>query len=98
MTFSVTINIRDEYSSPDCKSCSNGGTITVTKSCDIKMPPKEDKNCDKDELKKTNCYNVTLAGKMYSCAEVLKNYTHHVEKKLKIVKNCNKECPATGSG
>ena len=93
----MTINIRTEYS-PDCKSCSNGGTITVTKSCDIKMPPKEDKSCDKEELNKTNCDYVTLADKMYRCAEVLKNYTNHVEKKLKIVKECNKECPASGSG
>ena len=98
MTFSVTINITNEYSSPDCKSCSNGGTITVTKSCDIKMPPKKDKSCDKEELNKTNCDYVTLADKMYRCAEVLKNYTNHVEKKLKIVKDCNKECPASGSG
>lgn len=100
MTFSVTINITDEYSSPDCKSCSNGGTITVTKSCVIKIPSKDDNKCDKDEFNKTRCGYVTLAdkNKMYRCAEVLNNYTNHVEKKLKIVKDCNKECPASGSG
>ena len=98
MTFSVTISIRDEYSSPDCKSCSNGGTITVTKLCDIKMPSNVPQKCDKDKFNKTRCSYVTLADKMYRCAEVLKNYTNHVEKKLKIVKECNKECPASGSG
>ena len=100
MTFSVTINITNEYSSPDCKSCSNGGTITVTKSCDIKILSNDDNKCDKDEFNKTRCGYVTLADKneMYRCAEVLNNYTNHVEKKLKIVKDCNKECPASGSG
>ena len=73
-TFSVTISIRDEYSSPDCKSCSNGGTITVTKSCDIKILSNDDKKCDKDEFNKTRCGYVTLADKVYRCAEVFKNY------------------------
>ena len=70
----------------------------MTKSCDIKMPSNVSQKCDKDKFDKTRCGYVTLADKMYGCAEVLKNYTNHVEKKLKIVKNCNKECPASGSG
>ena len=70
----------------------------MTKSCGIKMPSNVDKKCDKDEFNKTHCGYVTLADKVYRCAEVFKNYTNHVEKNLKIVKDCNKECPASGSG
>ena len=70
----------------------------MTKLCDIKMPSNVPQKCDKDKFNKTRCSSVTLADKTYRCAEVLKNYTNHVEKKLKIVKECNKECPASGSG
>ncbi|CAH3134422.1 unnamed protein product [Pocillopora meandrina] len=95
--FSASFSIGTEYSSPDCTSCSNGGTITVTMSCSIKMPPNDDKECDKDEFNKTSCGYVTMVDKMYSCADVKKNFPYYENKHLKPVKQCDDVCPASGS-
>ena len=96
--FSASFSIGTEYSSPDCTSCSIGGTITITMSCSIKMPPNDDKKFDKDGFNKISCGYVTLADKMYSCADVKKNFTNFEQKYLKPVKKCSRVCPASGSG
>ena len=70
----------------------------MTMSCSIKMPPNDDKKCDKDGLNKTSCGYVTLDNKMYSCAEVEKNFTYHEKVYFKPEKNCDVVCPASGSG
>ena len=70
----------------------------MTMSCSIKMPPNDDKECDKDEFNKTSCGYVTLANKVYRCAEVEKNFTYHEKEHLKPVKQCDDVCPASGSG
>ena len=88
----MTFSIGTKYSSPDCKSCSNRGTITVTKSCSIN----KDTKCDK--FMKTSCDYVTMVGKVYSCADVKKNFTYYEKKYLKPVKQCDDVCPATGTG
>nr|XP_058962698.1 uncharacterized protein LOC131789561 [Pocillopora verrucosa] len=93
----ASFSIGTEYSSPDCTSCSNGGTITVTMSCSIKMPSNNDKKCDKDEFSTTSCSYVTLANKVYRCAEVEKNFTYYEKEHLKPVKQCDDVCPASGS-
>ncbi|XP_027043649.1 A-agglutinin anchorage subunit-like [Pocillopora damicornis] len=93
----ASFSIGTGYSSPDCASCSNRGTITVTKSCSIKMPPNDDKKCDKDEFNKTSCGYVTMVDKIYSCADVKKNFTFYEEKYLKSVKQCGDVCPTSGS-
>ncbi|RMX46332.1 hypothetical protein pdam_00000684 [Pocillopora damicornis] len=92
-----TIRNGTEYSSPDCKCCSNGGTITVTMSCSIKMPSSNDKKCDKDEFSTTSCGYVTLVNKVYRCAEVEKNFTYYEKEHLKPIKQCDDVCPASGS-
>ena len=51
----------------------------MTKSCSIKMPPNDDKKCDKDEFNKTSCGYVTMVDKIYSCADVKKNFTFYEE-------------------
>ena len=69
----------------------------MTMSCSIKMPPNDDKKCDKDEFNKISCGYVTMVDKMYSCADVKKNFTYYGNKHLKPVK-CGDVCPAFGSG
>ncbi|XP_066016371.1 uncharacterized protein [Pocillopora verrucosa] len=93
----VTFSIVTGYSSPDCASCSNGGTITVTMSCSIKMPPNNDKKCDKNEFSTTRCDYVTLNNEVYRCAEVEKNFTHYEKEYFKPVKECGDVCGASGS-
>ena len=66
----------------------------MTKSCSIS----EDTKCDKDEFNKTSCGYVTMVDKMYSCADVKKNFTYYEKKYLKPVKQCDDVCPATGTG
>ena len=70
----------------------------MTKSCSIKMPPNDDKKCDKDEFNKTSCGYVTMVDKIYSCADVKKNFTFYEEKYFKSVKQCGDVCPTSGSG
>ena len=70
----------------------------MTKSCSIKMLSKDDKKCDKDELNATRCSYVTLADKVYRCAEVEKNFPYYEKEYLKPVKECDDVCPASGSG
>ena len=62
------------------------------------MPPNDDKECDKDEFNKTSCGYVTMVDKMYSCADVKKNFPYYENKHLKPVKQCDDVCPASGSG
>ena len=90
--FSVTVSKGTEYSSPDCTSCSNGGTITVTMSCSIN----KDTKCDK--FMKTSCDYVNMVGKVYSCAEMKKNFTYYEKEHLTSVKDCDDVCGASGSG
>ncbi|XP_022796039.1 cell wall integrity and stress response component 3-like isoform X2 [Stylophora pistillata] len=94
---SFSIGSGTEYSSPDCISCSNGGTITVTMSCSIKIKGSDDKKCDEDKFNGTLCDYVTLANKMYSCAEVKQNFTYYEKEHLKSVKECKVVCPASSS-
>ena len=70
----------------------------MTMSCSIKMPSSNDKKCDKDELSATRCSYVTLADKVYRCAEVEKNFPNYEKEYLKPVKECDDVCPASGSG
>ena len=70
----------------------------MTMSCSIKMPSNNDKKCDKDEFSTTSCGYVTLANKVYRCAEVEKNFTYYEKEHLKTVKQCDDVCPASGSG
>lgn len=94
---SFSIGSGTEYLSPDCKSCSNGGTITVTMSCSIKINGSDDKKCDKEKFKETSCDYVTLTNKGYRCAQVEDNYTNYVDKEVNIIKDCDDVCPASGS-
>ena len=68
----------------------------MTKSCSIKMPPNDDKKCDKDEFNKTSCGYVTLVNNTYRCAEV--DFTYYEKKYFKPEKKCDVVCPASGSG
>ena len=70
----------------------------MTKSCSIKMPPNDHKKCDKDEFNKISCGYVIMVDKMYSCADLKKNFTYYDKKYLKPVKQCDDVCPATGTG
>ncbi|XP_022796040.1 uncharacterized protein LOC111334542 [Stylophora pistillata] len=94
---SFSIGSGTEYSLPHCTSCSNGGTITVTMSCNIKIKGSDDKKCDRDKFNGTSCDYVTLANKMYGCAEVKKNFTYFEKEHLKSVKECKVVCQASGS-
>ncbi|CAH3134416.1 unnamed protein product [Pocillopora meandrina] len=93
----VTFSIDTKYSSPDCASCSNGGTITMTMSCSIKMPSNNNKKCDRDELSATSCDYVTFKDKVYRCADLEKNFTSYEKEYFKPVKQCDDVCPASGS-
>ena len=70
----------------------------MTMSCSIKMPPNNDKKCDKDEFSTTRCDYVTLKEEVYRCAEVEKNFTHYEKEYFKPVKECGDVCGASGSG
>ena len=70
----------------------------MTMSCSIKIPSKDEKKCDKDELNKTSCDYVSLDNKMYSCAEAEKNFTYYEKVHFKPEKKCDVVCPASGSG
>ena len=59
----------------------------MTKSCSIKMPPNDHKKCDKDEFNKISCGYVIMVDKMYSCADLKKNFTYYDKKYLKPVNN-----------
>nr|XP_058962553.1 uncharacterized protein LOC131789460 isoform X1 [Pocillopora verrucosa] len=91
----ASFSIGTKYSSSDCASCSNGGTITMTMSCSIKMPSNNDKKCD--EFSTTSCDYVTLNNTVYRCADLKKNFTSYKEKYLKFAKKCDDVCPASGS-
>lgn len=69
----------------------------MTMSCSIKIEGSDDKKCDEDTLNQTICDYVTLADKGYQCDEVKNNYSNIVEKKVKIEKDCDVVCPASGS-
>ena len=70
----------------------------MTMSCRIKMPPNDDKECDKAEFNKTSCGYVILANEEYRCADVKKNFTYYAKKHLKSVKQCGDVCSTSGSG
>ena len=70
----------------------------MTMSCSIKIDASGDKKCDEDKFNETSCDYVTLADKVYRCAEVEKDYAKYVENKVNIAKDCGDVCPASGSG
>ena len=70
----------------------------MTMSCSIKIPSNDCKKCDRDEFSTTSCDYVTMVDKMYSCADVKKNFTAYEGKYLTSVKQCDEVCPASGSG
>ncbi|XP_022777570.1 A-agglutinin anchorage subunit-like [Stylophora pistillata] len=93
---SFSIGSGTHYSPLDCKSCSIGGTITVTMSCNIKINGSDEK-CDGYKFNKTSCDYVSLGDRGYPCAEVKMNYADYVEKKVTVPRKCGEVCPASGS-
>ena len=56
----------------------------------------KDTKCDK--FAKTSCDYVTMFDKVYSCADVKKNFTYYEGIHLRSVKECGDVCGASGSG
>lgn len=78
-----------------CTSCSNiGGTVTVTVQCKIQGSG-DDKECNAANFNATKCDYVVLRNNHFVCDEVKRNYTGIFADADKLVKNCDKVCPAS---